>query len=227
MKEEISEEQRVRELVERYNIDLSKLEQEQIKFAKNLSFKDSIIFDTAERIAGIENVFVGNKIVSAIIVLQNGEIVEQEYFEDKIRFPYIPGFRAYRELPSMIQAFNKLDEKPDLVFLKGHGSLHPRGLGVASHFALIAGVPTIGIADSLVVGEIQNDNVSMNGKILGKVISTKEGANPIYVSPGNNISLKSSVDMTRRMTVEPHKFPEPLRLARKYAKEVAEELSLE
>ena len=58
-----------------------------------------------------------------------------------MRFPYISGFRAYRELPSMVEAFNKLEEKPDVIFVPGHGIAHPR-LGVASHFSLSVGVPT-------------------------------------------------------------------------------------
>jgi len=216
------EEQRIKEVVEKYGIDVKKLEQEQEKLSKLLVFKDSINFDVAERIAGIETVFAKNKIISAIVVLQNGELVEQEYFEDKIRFPYIPGLRAYRELPSVMGAFNKLDEKPDLVFIKD--SIHPRKLGMASHFSVIASVPVIGISDSLIVGEIKDDSIFLNNKIVGKVLRPKVGANPIYVSPGNMISLKTSVELTKKMIKEPHKFPEPLRLARKYAKEVLEEV---
>lgn len=218
------EEEKIKEAIQRYGINIKKLEEEQIKLSKNLSFKDSINFDAAERIAGVETVFLKNKIISAIVVLQNQELVEQEYFEDKIRFPYLPGFRAYRELPSVMGAFSKLDEKPDLAFIKGHGVLHPRKLGVASHFSLMANLPVIGIADSLIVGEVRGDDVLMNGKVVGRILRVKEGANPLYVSPGSLISLKTSIELTRKMIIEPHKFPEPLRLARKYAKEVADEI---
>lgn len=218
-------EERIKELIQKYNIDLKKLEDEQKKLAKNLSLKDSINFELADRVAGIENTFFKNRIISAIVVLSNNELVEQEYFEDKVKFPYIPGFRAYRELPSMMSAFNKLDEKPDLVFIRGHGILHPNCLGIASHFSLLAGVPAVGVADSLVVGQVDNEDIIFNGKVQGKVLKTKEGANPVYVSPGNMISLKTALEMTRKYIREPHKFPEPLRLARKYAREVADELS--
>lgn len=220
-------EDKLKEIIARYNIDLNKLEQEQTKLAKAISLKDSINFNLAERVAGIENVFVKNKIISAIVILQDGEVINQQYFEDKIRFPYIPGLRAYRELPCMMQAFNKLDEKPDLVFIKGQGVLHPKGLGIASHFSIVAQVPSIGVADSLVVGELMGDDVLLNGKILGKKLEVKQGANPIFVSPGNGISLKTAVEMTKKFIQKPHKFPEPLRLARKYAKEVMDELSSE
>jgi len=214
---------KIKELVERYRINLEKLKEEQEKLAKTIVIKDAIDFSFAQRIAGIENIFVKNKIISAIVVLVNGEVTEQEYFEDKIRFPYIPGFRAYRELPTMIAAFNKLDEKPEVVFIHGNGILHPRGLGLASHFSIAAGVPTIGVSDSY-FGKIDREDIKINGKISGRVISTKEGANPIYVSPGNMISLSSAERLVRKFIKEPHKMPEPLRLAKRYSKEVCKEI---
>lgn len=223
-KEKASWQDKLKEIITKYNIDLKKLEEEQAKLAKTLSIKDSIDFNLADRIAGIENVYSGNKIISALVVLQNQELIEQEYSEDKVKFPYIPGFKAYRELPNMISAFNKLDENPDLVFIRGEGILHPRGLGIASHFSIASNIPSIGIADNLLVGEISGDNIIFNGKISGKVLKTKEGANPIYVSPGNMISLNSAVMMTKKLTKFPHKIPEPLRLARRYAKEVVKEI---
>ena len=212
------------EIAKRYNVDLRKLELEQLKLAKSLEIKDKINFKLAERVAGIENIFVRNRIISALIVLDNEELVEQEYFEDKIRFPYIPGFRAYRELPAMISTFNKLDEKPDLIFIRGHGILHPRGFGIASHFSLAVNVPVIGISDNLIVGEVKKDEIFINNKLSGKIIQTKEEAKPVYVSPGNFISVNTSALLCRKFTKEPHKFPEPLRLAKKYAKEIMKEI---
>jgi len=221
MKEESD---RIKEAVERYGISLEKLEAEQKKLAKNIVLKDSINFSLADRVAGIENIYFQNKIVSAVVVFSSGEILEQEYFEDKLRFPYIPGFLAYRDLPSMVQAFNMLDDKPDVVFIKGHGVLHPRNLGIASHFSLTTGVPAIGVADSLIVGEIKGDGIFFNNKLAGRVLKTKEGANPIYISPGNLISVNSAVSLVKKFTIYPHKIPEPLRLARKYGKDVLGEI---
>jgi deoxyribonuclease V len=221
----LKKEARFEEVLKKYNIDLKKLEEEQKKLAKNLEIKDKIDFSLVERIAGIENIFFRNRIISAIVVINgNFELVEQEYVDEKIKFPYIPGFRAYRELPSMMSAFDKLDEKPDVVFVRGHGIMHPRGLGIASHFSLASGIAGIGIADSLIIGEEKGGDIFMNGKLVGKIVKTKEGANPIYVSPGNLISVSSAVNLVKKFTNEPHKIPEPLRLARRYAKEVMKEL---
>jgi deoxyribonuclease V len=112
--------------------------------------------------------------------------------------------------------------------------MHPRGLGIASHFSLASGIAShfslasgiasIGIADSLIIGEEKGEDIFMNGKLVGKIVKTKEGANPLYVSPGNLISVNTSCSLVKKFTIEPHKIPEPLRLARRYAKEVMKEL---
>jgi len=212
------------ELAKRYNLDLKKLEKEQENLAKQLEIKDSIDFSVADKIGAIDNAFFQNNIISACVLVDNeNEILEQEYFSDKLRFPYISGFRAYRELPSMIEAFTKLEEKPDVVFVSGHGISHPR-LGLASHFSLSVGVPTIGIANSLFVGEVKNNYIVLKGKKVGKILVEKPGAKPLYVSPGNLISVETAYELAKRFIRLPHKLPEPLHIAHKYSKEIRKEL---
>lgn len=212
------------EVIKKYNIDIKKLEKEQKTLARQLSIRDSVDFSKVVKVGGISNVFFQNRIISAVVVIDSEfNLIEQKYFSDKAKFPYIPGFRAYRELPAMVECFNSLDEKPEVVFIQGHGVSHER-LGIASHFSLSTGIPSIGIADSAPAGEIENDEVLKDGKAVGKVLQTKIGSKPVYVSPGNMISLKSAVKLTQRFTKEPYKLPEPLRIAHKYSKEVMGEI---
>lgn len=212
------------EIAEKYGINLKKLEQEQEKLANQLVIKDSVDFSTAERIGAIDNSFFQNKIISACVVLSpEMEILEQEYFQDKMKFPYIPGFRAYRELPTIIEAFNKLEEKPDFIFIRGHGISHPR-LGIASHFSISTGVPAIGIADSLLAGEVKGENILLKGKKVGKVLQGKLGSRPLYISPGDLISVETAYELAEKFIKLPHKLPEPLHIAHKYAKEIRKEL---
>jgi deoxyribonuclease V len=130
----------------------------------------------------------------------------------------------------MVEAFNKLNEKPDVVFISGHGISHSR-LGLASHFSLSTGVPTIAVANSL----FEENKISDNGEDIlrdnkkekvGKVLQSKENSNPIYVSPGNMISVNTAYNIVKQMIKQPHKLPEPLHLAHKYAKEIAKELNI-
>lgn len=213
------------ETIKKFNINLEKLEKEQEKLAKNLVIKDSMNFDEADKFCGIDNIFFKNNIISAAVVINsNLEVIEQKYFSDRARFPYISGFRAYRELPAMISVFNSLEEKPDVVFIKGHGILHPRGLGIASHFSLAANISTIGIADSILTGEIKNNNIIIGKKIKGKVLEMKKGSNPLYISPGNLISVETAAKLTKKLITPPHKYPSPLMAAKKYAKEIFKSL---
>lgn len=213
------------ELIRRYNIDIAKLEAEQLKLAKSLSLKDEIDFSKVDRFGAVTNSMFKNKIVSAVIVCDKDfEIIEQQYFADKIRFPYFAGFVSYRDLPTMVAAFQKLDERPDVVFVSGNGIAHPRGLGLASQFSLSVQIPTIGVANALIEGDVKKENIVLNGKNVGKILVGKEGSRLMYVSPGNMISIKSAYELAKETINLPHKLPEPLHLARKYAKDIIKEL---
>jgi len=212
-------------IAKKYGIDLDKLKQEQIKLAKTLELKDNIDFKLADKIGAIGNTYFKNKIVSGAVILSPSmEILFQEYSSDILRFPYISGFRAYRELPAMIEALGKLDEKPDVVFVEGHGISHPR-LGLASHFSIASGIPTIGVSDSLLPETVvEGEDILLNGKKVGKVLKSKTNSKPLYVSPGNLISIKTAYELAKKFIVEPHKFPEPIHIVRKYAKKTRDEL---
>ena len=225
-KKDVLDNMQPEELIKKYNIDVEKLKKEQIELSKKLVIKNKIDFSLADRFGAIDIVFIQNKILAAIIVCdKNFEIIDRAYYIDKIRFPYLAGFRAYRELPAMIEAFNKLNEKPDVVFIAGQGITHQR-LGLASHFSLSADVPAIGVANSVAENvEIKNEDILKDGKIVGKVFISKPGSRPMYISPGNNISVNTSLELCKQFINLPHKFPEPMHLASKYGREIKKELS--
>jgi deoxyribonuclease V len=216
-----------KEIADRFGLNIEELKRDQLKLAKNLEIKDRIDFDGDLKIAAIDNLIINNQIISAVIVCNKEfEVLEEQYFLDKLRFPYLHEFRSYRELPAMVEAFSKLDEKPDLVLIHGHGIDHPR-LGLASHFSIITGIPTIGVSDSVFEGnETKDDFVLRAGKKVGRVFLSKPGSTPIYVSPGNLITIDSSLLVCKKLIKLPHKLPEPLYLAHKYAKSVREELKI-
>jgi len=77
----------------------------------------------------------------------------------KTTFPYISGLLAFREVPALLEAWGKLSVKPDVLVLDGQGIAHERRLGIATHFGLITGTPTIGSAKSRLTGRYhQPDN---------------------------------------------------------------------
>lgn len=209
-------------------IDIGALKKEQEKTAKLVVLKDAFDFKNATRFAGIDIETLKTKeILASIAVLdENMEPVEEKYAIKPAKFPYIPGFRAYRELPCILAAYDKLEELPDVVFIEAHGISHPRGLGLSSHFGVSVNKSVIGIAKQMLVGKEKGENVMLNGKIIAKKVTTKEGSKPFYVSPGNMISLNSAVELVKKCIREPHKLPEPLVQARKISQRVKKEMNV-
>ena len=143
----------------------------------------------------------------------------------KPEFPYIPGFLAFREVPVILKAFEKLRPVPDLLVVDGHGLAHPRFCGLACHLGVTLDTPSIGCAKSRLVGEYREpDNARESATYLifqkravGRVVRTREGVKPVYISIGHKIDLDKAVEFVLRMTGR-YRLPEPVRLAHKAAK---------
>jgi deoxyribonuclease V len=154
------------------------------------------------------------------------KLIEDKYITRMPKFPYVPGFRAYRELPIMQAVYEKIEEQPDVIFILGQGICHPQGLGIASHLSLALNKPVIGITQSLMLGEEKGDEIYVGKKLIAKKMISKENSRPIYVSPGNLICMKTALEVTKRCLRDPHKLPEPIVLARKTIATVKKELNL-
>ena len=135
-------------------------------------------------------------------------------------FPYISGLLAFREVPALLDAWNKLEIKPDVLVLDGQGIAHERRLGIATHFGLVTGATTIGSAKSRLAGKYEepaNKAFSQspmydNGEMIGIALRSKKNCNPIYISPGNNISMEQSVEVIKNC-IRGYRIPEPTRQA--------------
>ncbi len=130
---------------------------------------------------------------------------------------------------------------PQLLLVDGNGVLHPRGCGLASHLGVVGGIPTIGIAKTFMhVDGLETKGVKrrMEEKRGGKrkeeeeEISSsvdrdreaeeedEEGrstagggrTNPIFVSVGTGVSLKTALNVVRACCKQ-YRVPEPVRQA--------------
>ncbi len=202
--------------------DLEKLKEEQLKLAKKVILKDD--FDSISTVAGVDSIFIDKTVISSIVICGYPiiEAKEQSYEVGKVNMPYISGFRAYREGKSITDAYIKLKEKPSIMMFTGSGILHQRRIGLASHMGILLDIPTIGVSKSLLCGEEKSSKIHFEGKIAGEAVPTREHANPIFVSPGHKISLKTSVEIVKNCIKPPHKLPEPLHLAHKLGNKVKE-----
>jgi len=148
------------------------------------------------------------------------ELVEERWAAGKVSFPYIPGLLSFREIPILISALTKLKTMPDLILCDGQGIAHPRGMGLATHLGLLVECPTIGCAKSRLVGtysgpaEKKGASAEMvhSGKVVGVAARTREGVKPIFISPGNRITLKESLNIVLRCCPR-YRVPEPIRMA--------------
>ena len=139
--------------------------------------------------------------------------------------PYIPGLLSFRELPALLDALAMLDRTPDLAFVDGHGIAHPRRLGIAAHFGVATGLPSIGVAKKILVGAPRMALHDMRGAFtplrdgatqIGWLLRSKPGCLPLVVSPGHRVAMASAPELVMRAT-RGYRLPEPTRLADRLA----------
>jgi len=154
--------------------------------------------------------------------------------------PSFLGFREADILSQMVsqQKSKEPAATPGVLMVDGNGLLHPRCCGTACHVGLATGLPTVGVAKNLhliedlglegergeaarrlkesfkgvqAVGH-QLPLVTQKGRVLGAAVKTSlESKNPIYVSVGSGLSLKTAVSLVTSMSR--HRIPEPIRQA--------------
>jgi len=200
------------------------LKEEQIKLAKKVITTDN--FDKITKIAGTDQFYIKDKVISAIVVCdyKTLKVIDKKHAVVDAKIPYKSSFLFYRDGLAVMEAFNKLENKPEILILEGNGILHPRRIGMASHVGILLDTATIGVTKRLMLGQVRENTIYVEKEARGYELITREHAKPIYISPGHNISLKTSLEVIKNCLRQPHKLPEPLHLARKYANKVKKEL---
>jgi len=148
------------------------------------------------------------------------DLVEEAALAGPCPFPYIPGLLSFREAPIIVEVWKKLHRRPEVLLVDGQGIAHPRGLGIAAHLGLLLDVPTIGVAKSRLVGEGEAPateagaatHLIWQGQVVGWILRSRTGIQPLYVSPGHRVSLADSRTITLGC-VKRYRLPEPLRRA--------------
>jgi deoxyribonuclease V len=161
----------------------------------------------------------------AIYTFPGLEFRELARFKAKVPYPYVAGLLSFREIPLLLEVFQRLAEQPDVVLCDGQGVAHPRWLGLASHLGLWLNIPTVGCAKTRLVGSHrkvgprrgQYRSLNFQGKRVGAVLRTRNRVKPLYVSPGH----LAEVDSSRRLVLRccsNFRVPEPIRRAHSAAK---------
>ena len=172
--------------------------------------------------AGVDVAYFGDLAASAVAVLdyETLELVETQTAICTSKFPYIPTLFAFKELPPALACIQKLTSKPDVFLIDGHGIVHPRRCGLASHLGVAIKKPTIGVAKSRLIGNLEpaygRVYIVHNGERVGEAVISKEGCRPLYVSIGNMVSLENATKIVRHLTRN-NRIPEPILLAHNLA----------
>jgi deoxyribonuclease V len=197
----------------------------QDNFRKELKFDipDSKIIKT---IAGADISYNKNSTLmfGAIIILGYPDLKLKAYSlaTSETNFPYKAGYLGFREIPTLLKVWEQINEKPAVVVLDGQGFLHPRRMGVASHFGVLTGNPTIGCAKTSLYGFYEEPTASKfssslvyesgSSEHIGYALRTKQNNKPVYISPGYGLSLIKSLEIMRGC-IGKYRIPEPTRMA--------------
>ncbi len=136
-------------------------------------------------------------------------------------FAYVPGYLGFREAPALVAAWREMAVKPDLLLVDGHGRAHPRRCGIATHLGVLLDVPAIGVAKSLLCGQVEGvlaDGPGATaplvdrGELVGMALRTRARATPVYVGTGHRVSIETAVAWVMALSGG-RRLPQPIRLA--------------
>ncbi|MFW6125857.1 MAG: deoxyribonuclease V [Chloroflexota bacterium] len=158
----------------------------------------------------------------AVVVLRLPELtlVDRSVVEEKVEFPYVPGFLSFRETPLLLKTCERLSVTPDLLIADGQGMAHPRRLGLACHLGLCLDIPTIGCAKSVLCGQHDEPGQEPSSsallldddEVIGAALRTRRGTKPVYVSIGHKVDLEAALRWVMACC-NGYRLPEPTRLA--------------
>jgi deoxyribonuclease V len=171
-------------------------------------------------------------IYAGIIVLEQStlEVVTYSVIKAKTTFPYIPGLLSFREVPALLEVWNKLKIKPDVLVVDGQGIAHPRKIGIASHIGVLLDLPTIGCAKSPLYGKFDEvgktagslsyihdsrnyEPIKYNKEeVIGVALRSKERSKPLIISPGHKTNVDDALEIVLKC-LRGYRLPEPTRLA--------------
>jgi len=139
---------------------------------------------------------------------------------------YDPGHLALREGPLHEAALRGLPGLPEILIVDATGRDHPRRAGLALHLGARLGVASVGVTNRLLVaaGEWPADTPGatapfhLEGEIVGFWLRVRGGVRPLAVHAAWRTDPATALAIVRTC-VEAQRTPEPLRTARRLARE--------
>jgi deoxyribonuclease V len=162
-----------------------------------------------------------DRLAAAVVVLDVASLepVDRIVMRGVTDFPYVPGLFAFRELPSLLSALERLTVSPDLLICDGQGVAHPRRFGLACHIGVVTGLPSVGVAKTPMGGyEPPADErgawspLRDGDEVVARALRTQAQVKPVFVSVGHRIDLDQACEQVLRLAPR-YRLPETTRLA--------------
>lgn len=234
------------EFIPHEGLETDQMKARQRKIKNKADFTSKLSFHEDNIVAGVDQAFLDDKVLSGAVVFKNGRVIEKKYTVEKTPLPYIPGLLSFREGRSIVKTLEKLEHEPDLLMLDGSGRIHFREAGIATHIGVVFDSPALGIAKNLLCGSAVSDTSKLEEgekvavvsdkkvetckeeETIGYAVQTRNypnshRINPVYISPGHRMNEEKAAELALQFT-EGYKLPEPTRKADKYIDSVKKKI---
>ena len=172
--------------------------------------------------AGLDVAYLDDDRLAAavsVVDIETGAEVERVVVHGHTDFPYLPGLFAFRELPSLHTALERLSTPPDVLVCDGQGLAHPRRFGLACHLGVVTGLVSVGVAKTSMFDHEEpapergsSSPLLDGGEEVGRALRTRDGVRPVYVSVGHRIDLDTACALVLRLAPR-YRLPETTRRA--------------
>jgi deoxyribonuclease V len=159
-------------------------------------------------------------------IVQRRHLLTTATVRGKAGAAYEPGLLALREGPLLEAAVRGLPGRPDALLVDATGRDHPRGAGLALHLGAVLDLPTVGVTHRplLAAGEWPRDErgatspLTLGDSVVGCWLRTRRGTRPLAVHAGWRTDPATAV-LVVTTTLRANRTPEPLRAARRVARD--------
>jgi deoxyinosine 3'endonuclease (endonuclease V) len=228
-------------------------DKEQKEIASQVSLVDTFKLANVKKIGGMDISFDKNNAsnaVASMVIFEYPFDVNKQDKDDSSAYkilakfnikcttniPYRAGYLAFRECPILLKLIDIIRKDfsqfmPDVIITDSNGVWHQRACGLATHFSVLSGIPTLGVAKTILqVNDITENGVldilrekgpnagdavkivDNTGKELGYAYNpTGAVHNCLCVSAGNMMSNDTAMEIVKSISI--HRVVEPVRQA--------------
>lgn len=205
-----------------WDVSLEETQRIQERLARYVITEDQ--FQKIRVVAGVGISFGPSNLAVSVVGFSFPDLERLDFVSGKfpLLFPYTPNFFAFSCGPAILSILEKTEKAglPDLLIFPGRGIAHPRKVGLATHLGILLDIPTIACSKRALnrnylepeKGKGSFEYIFEGKEKVGVVLRSRNNTKPIFVSPGNKISVDSSSKIILHCCTK-YRLPEPLRQA--------------